>query len=158
MQLTAIDGPSAWLGADLARSDRWVRELTADDIAELDMALAAVEAVEPRVAAHPASTRLDTPRGSAHDPTSLRMPTPKRRDHLRRRSGTDRRWAGLMPFSSDGVPILGPVPDRDALFLAGGLASSGFGRGPMAGQMVAELVLGHQPDFDMTPVLRGSST
>ena len=64
----------------------------------------------------------------------------------------DRTWSGLMPFSLDGRPLLGPVPGHDGLFLAGGLASSGFGRGPMTGQLVAELVLGHQPDIDLTPV------
>lgn len=64
-----------------------------------------------------------------------------------------RTWAGLMPFSLDGRPLLGPVPERDGLFLAGGLASSGFGRGPMAGQLVAELVLDRRPDVDLGPVL-----
>ncbi len=64
-----------------------------------------------------------------------------------------RTWAGLMPFSVDGLPVLGPVADQDGLFLAGGLASGGFGRGPMTGQLVAELALGQQPAFDLTPVL-----
>lgn len=60
-----------------------------------------------------------------------------------------RTWAGLMPFSSDGRPLVGPVPGVDGLFLAGGLASSGFGRGPMTGQLVADLVLGRDPGYDL---------
>lgn len=66
-----------------------------------------------------------------------------------------RTWTGLMPFSLDGRPLLGPVPGHDGLFLAGGLASSGFGRGPMAGRLVADLVMGHEPDHDLSAVLPG---
>lgn len=56
-----------------------------------------------------------------------------------------RTWAGLMPFTVDGKPIINAVLDCDGLFVAGGLASSGFGRGPMAGQLIAELTMGVQP-------------
>ena len=61
----------------------------------------------------------------------------------------------MMPFSLDGRPLIGPVSGRDGLFIAGGLASGGFGRGPMTGQFVAELVVGIQPEFDLTSVLVG---
>lgn len=64
-----------------------------------------------------------------------------------------RTWSGLMPFSLDGRPLLGPVPGLDGVFLAGGLASSGFGRGPMAGQLVAEMAIGIEPAVDLTTVL-----
>jgi sarcosine oxidase subunit beta len=66
-----------------------------------------------------------------------------------------RTWAGMMPFTLDGLPMLGPVPGRQGLFLAGGLASGGFGRGPMTGQLVSELVMGQESDFDLTTVLPG---
>src|SRR5262245_16591588 len=46
-----------------------------------------------------------------------------------------RTWAGLMPFSLDGKPLIGKVPGRPDLWIVGGLASSGFGRGPMADQL-----------------------
>ena len=49
-------------------------------------------------------------------------------------------WAGLMPFSMDGHPIIGRVPNNENLFIATGLASSGFGRGPGAGMLIADLV------------------
>ncbi|MGI9594948.1 MAG: NAD(P)/FAD-dependent oxidoreductase, partial [Acidimicrobiales bacterium] len=64
-------------------------------------------------------------------------------------------WAGLMPFTVDGKPILGPVPDHDGLFLAGGLASSGFGRGPMTGRLIADLVMGRDPEFETTSLAPG---
>jgi len=55
-------------------------------------------------------------------------------------------WAGLMPFSVDGSPIIGRIPLRDNLFIVSGLASSGFGRGPMAGRLAAEYIhTGHMP-------------
>jgi sarcosine oxidase subunit beta len=49
-----------------------------------------------------------------------------------------RSWAGLMPFSLDGAPIIGRVPQCPNLAIVSGLASSGFGRGPMAGKLLAE--------------------
>ena len=51
-----------------------------------------------------------------------------------------RTWAGLMPFPLDGKPLLGRLPGHDQLYIVGGLASSGFGRGPMAGKLVADLI------------------
>jgi sarcosine oxidase subunit beta len=57
-----------------------------------------------------------------------------------------RSWAGLMPFSLDGEPLIGRIPLRPHLYIVSGLASSGFGRGPMAGRLLAEYVhSGHRP-------------
>jgi sarcosine oxidase subunit beta len=49
-----------------------------------------------------------------------------------------RTWAGLMPFSLDGKPLIGRIPGRANLWIVSGLASSGFGRGPMAGKLLAD--------------------
>ncbi len=58
----------------------------------------------------------------------------------------DRTWSGLMPFSLDGRPIIGKIPQLDNLYIVSGLASSGFGRGPMAGKLIADyLHTGHRP-------------
>ena len=58
----------------------------------------------------------------------------------------NRTWAGMMPFSLDGRPIIGKVPQMDDLYIVSGLASSGFGRGPMAGKLIADYVhTGHRP-------------
>lgn len=62
-----------------------------------------------------------------------------------------RTWSGLMPFSLDGRPLLGPIPEWPGLFLAGGLASSGFGRGPMAGLLAARQILNTEPGVDLSP-------
>ncbi|MBG92568.1 MAG: hypothetical protein CL792_01100 [Chloroflexi bacterium] len=50
-------------------------------------------------------------------------------------------WSGLMPFSIDGNPIIGRVPHNENLFVATGLGSSGFGRGPGAGRLIADLII-----------------
>lgn len=47
-------------------------------------------------------------------------------------------WAGLMPFPLDGKPLIGRIPGRDRAWIVSGLASSGFGRGPMAGKLLAD--------------------
>ena len=51
-----------------------------------------------------------------------------------------RTWAGIMPFSMDGKPIIGKVPQFENLFVLTGLASSGFGRGPMSGKLLADYI------------------
>ena len=57
-----------------------------------------------------------------------------------------RAWAGLMPFSLDGRPIIGKIPQMENLYIVSGLASSGFGRGPMAGKLAADYIhTGHRP-------------
>ena len=57
-----------------------------------------------------------------------------------------RTWAGLMPFTLDGRPIIGKIPQMENLYIVSGLASSGFGRGPMAGKLVADYIhTGHRP-------------
>jgi sarcosine oxidase subunit beta len=60
-----------------------------------------------------------------------------------------RTWAGLMPFSLDGKPLIGRIPARDDLWIVSGLASSGFGRGPMAGKLLADALHTGRP----SPVL-----
>ena len=56
-----------------------------------------------------------------------------------------RTWAGLMPFPLDGKPLIGRIPLRPDLWIVGGLGSSGFGRGPMAGKLLAEYLHSGRP-------------
>lgn len=56
-----------------------------------------------------------------------------------------RTWAGLMPFALDGAPLIGHIPQRRNLYMVSGLASSGFGRGPMAGKLLVDYIhTGHR--------------
>ena len=45
-----------------------------------------------------------------------------------------------MRLSIDGKPVIGKMPHRDNLYIVGGLCSSGFGRGPMAGKLLADYI------------------
>ena len=57
-----------------------------------------------------------------------------------------RTWGGIMPFSIDGKPLMGKIHQRQNLYIVGGPCSSGFGRGPMAGKLVADYIhTGHMP-------------
>ena len=57
-----------------------------------------------------------------------------------------RTWGGIMPFSIDGKPLIGKIHQRQNLYIVSGLCSSGFGRGPMAGKLVADYIhTGHMP-------------
>jgi len=55
------------------------------------------------------------------------------------------RWAELRPISADNGPILGPDPTLEGLFYAAGYGRNGILLGPLAGRMVAALVLGEDP-------------
>jgi len=77
-------------------------------------------------------------------------PTLRHIPGLRRARVTDA-WAGIRPTSPDGQPLLGPVPDVEGYIVAGGLGSQGFARGPLVGQLVAELITTGQAHLDLTP-------
>jgi len=50
-------------------------------------------------------------------------------------------WAGLRPYPSDGLPVIGRVPGRDNLFVATGHGRMGITLGPSTGKLLAEVVL-----------------
>ena len=64
-------------------------------------------------------------------------------------------WAGLRPTTPDGVPIIGRSPNHSNLILATGHAMLGLSLGPGTGQVVAELVNGQKPAFDLSPLRMG---
>jgi D-amino-acid dehydrogenase len=53
--------------------------------------------------------------------------------------------AGLRPMSHDGLPVLGPAPERPDLLLATGFGSAGLTLGPLAGDVVATVAMGEEP-------------
>jgi D-amino-acid dehydrogenase len=50
-------------------------------------------------------------------------------------------WAGLRPYPSDGLPVIGPVPERDGLYVATGHGRMGITLGPITGKLLAQVVL-----------------
>lgn len=58
-------------------------------------------------------------------------------------------WAGLRPGSPDDLPLLGPTGQRN-VFLASGLFRNGILLAPVAARIIADLVMGKQPEIDIT--------
>ncbi len=50
-------------------------------------------------------------------------------------------WAGLRPYPSDGLPVIGPVPGRERLFVATGHGRMGITLGPVTGRLLAAVIL-----------------
>ena len=61
-------------------------------------------------------------------------------------------WRGLRPCSPDGVPIIGRAADVENLILATGHTHMGLALAPVTGQLVAELLGGDQPSYDLDPI------
>ena len=59
-------------------------------------------------------------------------------------------WAGLYEVTPDANPIVGPSP-VDGFFLINGFSGHGFQHSPAAGRILADLIVGRDPDFDITP-------
>ena len=58
-------------------------------------------------------------------------------------------WAGYIDATPDALPVIGPA-DRPAGFVfATGFSGHGFGLGPIAGRLVAELVTDGKPSLDI---------
>ena len=62
-----------------------------------------------------------------------------------------RAWAGIMGFTADGLPLIGDLPSHPGLTLAAGFNGGGFSWGPITGTIVADLVNGRTPRFDIAP-------
>jgi len=62
-----------------------------------------------------------------------------------------RAWAGLYEMSPDGNPILGPADGVDGLFLINGFSGHGFQHSPAAGRILADVIAGRDPHFDLAP-------
>ena len=60
-------------------------------------------------------------------------------------------WAGFIDATPDAVPVISPVDKVSGLIVATGFSGHGFGIGPGAGHLVADLVSGAAPIADPTP-------
>ncbi|MBL8906771.1 MAG: FAD-binding oxidoreductase [Rhizobiales bacterium] len=61
------------------------------------------------------------------------------------------RWAGCIDATPDAVPVISAVPSLPGFFMATGFSGHGFGLGPGAGRLMAELVTGAVPCVDPMP-------
>jgi D-amino-acid dehydrogenase len=56
---------------------------------------------------------------------------------------------GFRPATPDGLPVLGPLPGHPHIVLATGFGPVGLTLAPLAGALVADLVLGEPPRLDL---------
>ncbi|MGN6578684.1 MAG: NAD(P)/FAD-dependent oxidoreductase [Bordetella sp.] len=57
-------------------------------------------------------------------------------------------WAGFIDVTPDAIPVMSPVDGLAGFFLASGFSGHGFGIGPAAGVLMADLVQGRTPVVD----------
>jgi glycine/D-amino acid oxidase-like deaminating enzyme len=58
------------------------------------------------------------------------------------------RWGGLIDATPDAVPVISPVDALPGFYLATGFSGHGFGIGPGAGKLMADIVAGDTPAVD----------
>ncbi len=61
------------------------------------------------------------------------------------------RWAGLIDVTPDLVPVISSVASVPGFYIATGFSGHGFGIGPAAGRLMADLVAGDPPIVDPAP-------
>ncbi len=66
-------------------------------------------------------------------------------------AGIAHAWAGLYEMSPDGLPFIGPHPNLGGFFLIAGFSGHGFQHSPAAGRVLADLIAGRDPGFDVRP-------
>ena len=62
-----------------------------------------------------------------------------------------RAFAGLRPYTPDGMPILGPVDGMDGLYIAAGHEGDGIALAPISGKIMAAVACGMDPGIDIQP-------
>ena len=58
-------------------------------------------------------------------------------------------WAGMIDVTPDVVPVMDEIMQYPGLFLATGFSGHGFGIGPGAGRVMADLVMGNSPAHNL---------
>ncbi len=64
---------------------------------------------------------------------------------------TEERWAGMVDVTPDALPCIAPMEQMPGLYLASGFSGHGFGIGPGAGKLAAEMVAGTPTCVDLAP-------
>jgi len=62
-----------------------------------------------------------------------------------------RAWGGMVDQTPDSIQVISSVKSQPGLFISSGYSGHGFGTGPGAGRLAAELILGRQPCTDPAP-------
>lgn len=59
-------------------------------------------------------------------------------------------WAGLYEMTPDAMPVIGRA-GIDGLFAIAGFSGHGFQHSPAAGRILADVIAGRDPEFDLSP-------
>lgn len=62
-----------------------------------------------------------------------------------------RAFAGLRPFTTDGLPLIGSVDAFPGLYIAAGHEGDGIALAPITGKVMADIVSGTEPFMDLSP-------
>jgi glycine/D-amino acid oxidase-like deaminating enzyme len=60
-------------------------------------------------------------------------------------------WAGIIDVTPDAIPVISAVDKLPGFYIATGFSGHGFGIGPGAGRLMADMVMGRPPLVDPTP-------
>jgi glycine/D-amino acid oxidase-like deaminating enzyme len=60
-------------------------------------------------------------------------------------------WAGMIDVTPDAIPVISAIDKIPSFFIATGFSGHGFGIGPGAGRLMADMVTGRSPLVDPTP-------
>mgnify|MGYP003302485894 FL=1 len=60
-------------------------------------------------------------------------------------------WAGMIDVTPDAVPVISEVSQQPGFFVATGFSGHGFGIGPAAGELAADLIMNKTPLVDAQP-------
>jgi len=67
----------------------------------------------------------------------------------------EKQWMGFRPGSADGLPFLGPVPERPGLWVASGHYRNGVALAPITAHIISRWMAGEPPEMDMSCFLPG---
>lgn len=62
-----------------------------------------------------------------------------------------REWLGYRPSTPDSLPVIARSSHSNAVFYAFGHQHLGLTLGPITGRLIADLIAGRQPEFDLSP-------
>lgn len=62
-----------------------------------------------------------------------------------------RAFAGLRPYTPDGMPVLGSIDGMDGIYIAAGHEGDGVALAPITGKIMAQVVCGADPGIDIRP-------
>ena len=62
-----------------------------------------------------------------------------------------RSFAGLRPYTPDGLPILGPIEGLDGFIMAAGHEGDGIALSPITGKLIAQYIVEGRTEISLDP-------